>query len=98
MCTKRREGVFHLRLKRYKFRPQQSNWYMDEKVKYITRYGQIYTVLFNSRLQSFAKIMQIFLSSMQEGLKRSFISATFGICFELSIFGTIILQTNNGIR
>jgi hypothetical protein len=33
MCTKRREGVFRLRLKRYKFRPQQSNSYMDEKVK-----------------------------------------------------------------
>jgi hypothetical protein len=36
--------------------------------------------------------------SMQEGLKRSFISATFGMCFELSTFGTAILQTNNGIR
>jgi hypothetical protein len=32
-CTKRREGVFCLRLKRYKFRPQQSNLCMDEKVK-----------------------------------------------------------------
>jgi hypothetical protein len=30
---KRREGVFRLRLKKYKFRPQQSNLYMDEKVK-----------------------------------------------------------------
>jgi hypothetical protein len=33
LCTKRREGVFRLQLKRYKFRPQQSNSYMDEKVK-----------------------------------------------------------------
>jgi hypothetical protein len=33
LCTKRREGVFRLRLKRYKFRPQQSNLYMHEKVK-----------------------------------------------------------------
>jgi hypothetical protein len=33
LCTKRREGVFRLRLKRYKFRPLQSNLYMDEKVK-----------------------------------------------------------------
>jgi hypothetical protein len=33
LCTKRREGVFRRRLKRYKFRPQQSNLYMDEKVK-----------------------------------------------------------------
>jgi hypothetical protein len=46
---------------------------MDGKVKmYITRYGQIYKVLFNSRLQSFAKIIQMFLSSIQAGLKRSF--------------------------
>jgi menaquinone-dependent protoporphyrinogen IX oxidase len=33
LCMKRREGVFRLRLKRYKFHPQQSNLYMDEKVK-----------------------------------------------------------------
>jgi hypothetical protein len=33
LCTKRREGVFRLRLKRYKFRPHQSNSYMDGKVK-----------------------------------------------------------------
>jgi hypothetical protein len=33
LCTKRREGVFRLRLKRYKFHPQQSNLHMDEKVK-----------------------------------------------------------------
>jgi hypothetical protein len=34
LCTKRREGVFRLRLKRYKFHPQQSNLYIDEKVYY----------------------------------------------------------------
>jgi hypothetical protein len=33
MCTERREGVFRLRLKRYKFRPRQSNSHMDGKVK-----------------------------------------------------------------
>jgi hypothetical protein len=33
LCTKRREGVFRLRLKRYKFRPHQSNSHMDGKVK-----------------------------------------------------------------
>jgi hypothetical protein len=38
LCTKRREGVFRLRLKRDKFRPHQSSSYMDGKVKYITRY------------------------------------------------------------
>jgi hypothetical protein len=55
LCTKRRDGVFRLRLKIYKFRPQQSNLYMDGKVKYITRYGQIYRVMFKSRLQFFYK-------------------------------------------
>jgi hypothetical protein len=35
LCTKRREGVFRLWLKRYKFRPHQSNSHMDEKVKNI---------------------------------------------------------------
>jgi hypothetical protein len=35
LCTKRREGVFRLRLKRYKFCPDQSNLYTDEKVKNI---------------------------------------------------------------
>jgi hypothetical protein len=33
LCTKRREGVFRLRLKRYKFHPHQSNSHTDEKVK-----------------------------------------------------------------
>jgi hypothetical protein len=33
LCTKRREGVFRLRLKINKFRPHQSNLYMDGKVK-----------------------------------------------------------------
>jgi hypothetical protein len=33
LCTKRRECVFRLRLKRYEFHPQQSNLYMDDKVK-----------------------------------------------------------------
>jgi hypothetical protein len=33
LCTKRREGVFRLRLKKYKFRPDQSSSYMDGKVK-----------------------------------------------------------------
>jgi hypothetical protein len=31
--TKRREGVFRLRLKKYKFRPHQSSSYIDGKVK-----------------------------------------------------------------
>jgi hypothetical protein len=48
LCTKRSEGVFRLRLKKYKFRPHQSSSYMDGKVKYITRYQQIYRVMFDS--------------------------------------------------
>jgi hypothetical protein len=31
--TKRREGVFRLRLKRYMFRPHRNNLHTDEKVK-----------------------------------------------------------------
>jgi hypothetical protein len=48
LCTKSREGVFHLRLKKNKFRPHQSSSYMNGKVKYITRYRQIYRVMFDS--------------------------------------------------
>jgi hypothetical protein len=33
LCTKIREGVFRLGLKRYKFRPQPSNSYTVGKVK-----------------------------------------------------------------
>jgi hypothetical protein len=33
LCTKRREGVFRLRLKKYKFRSHQSISYIDGKVK-----------------------------------------------------------------
>jgi hypothetical protein len=61
MCTKRREGVFRLWLKRYEFRPQQSNLYMDGKgKKYYKVWTNIHSIEFNSRLQFFAKIMQIF--------------------------------------
>jgi hypothetical protein len=35
LCTKRREGVFRLLLKRYKFHPHQSNSHTDEKGKNI---------------------------------------------------------------
>jgi hypothetical protein len=49
MCTKRREGVFRLRLKRREFRPQQSNSYMDGKVKlYYKVWTNIYSIEFNS--------------------------------------------------
>jgi hypothetical protein len=35
LCTKRREGFFRLWLKKYKFRPHQSNSHMDGKGKNI---------------------------------------------------------------
>jgi hypothetical protein len=43
--AKRREGVFRLRLKKYKFRPHQSSSYMDGKVKI---YYKIWTNLQSS--------------------------------------------------
>ena len=61
MWTKRREGVFLLRLKNCKcgFRPQQSNLYMDGKVKlYYKVWTNMYNVVFSSQLQSFVEIMQ----------------------------------------
>ena len=61
MCTKRREGVFRLRLKSYTygFRPQQSNSHMDGKVKlYYKVWTNIYNIEFSSQLQSYAKIIQ----------------------------------------
>ena len=46
--------------KSYGFRPQQSNSHMDGKVKlYYKVWTNIYSIEFNSRLQFFAKIMQI---------------------------------------
>jgi hypothetical protein len=75
LCTKRREGVFRLRLKKYKFRPQQSNLYMDENVKI---YYKVWTVIHNIvqfLITVFStKLIQMFLSSIQAGLKRSFSS------------------------
>jgi hypothetical protein len=56
MCTKRREGVFRLRLKRYKFRPHQSNSYIDKKVKiYYKVWTNIHSIVQFFRLQFFAK-------------------------------------------
>jgi hypothetical protein len=73
LCTKRREGVFCLRLKRYKFRPQQSNLYMNEKVKiYYKVWTNIQSTVQFSITISFAKIIQIFLSSIQACQKRRF--------------------------
>jgi hypothetical protein len=71
LCTKRREGVFRLRLKRYKFRPQQSNSYMDEKVKiYYKVWTNIQSNVQFSITMSFTKIIQMLLCSMQVGLKK----------------------------
>jgi hypothetical protein len=73
LCTKRREGVFRLWLKRYKFHPQQSNLYMDGKVKiYYKVWTNIQSIVQFSITISFAKIIQIFLSPIQAGQKRHF--------------------------
>jgi hypothetical protein len=73
LCTKRREGVFRLRLKRYRFRPHQSNLYMDVKVKiYYKIWTSIQSNVQFSITMSFTKIIQMLLSSMQAGLKNSF--------------------------
>jgi hypothetical protein len=58
MWTKRREGVFRLRLKNCNcgFRPQQSNSHMDGEVKlYYKVWTNMYNVVVSSQLQSFAK-------------------------------------------
>jgi hypothetical protein len=73
LCTKRREGVFRLRLKKYKFRPQQSNLYMDEKVKiYYKVWTVIHSIVQSSITVFSTKLIQMLLSSTQAGLKRSF--------------------------
>jgi hypothetical protein len=62
MCTKRREGVFRLRLKSctYGFRPQQSNSHMDGKVKLYYKVWKIYTILSSAlNYNLLQKIMQI---------------------------------------
>jgi hypothetical protein len=68
-------SVFRLRLKKYRFRPQQSNLYMEGKVKI---YYKVWTSI-QSNVQflitmSFTKIIQLLLSPMQAGLKNSFSS------------------------
>jgi hypothetical protein len=70
LCTKRREGVFRLRLKRYKFHSQQSNLYMDGKVKiYYKVWTSIQSNVQFSITMSFTKIIQMLLRSIQAGLK-----------------------------
>jgi hypothetical protein len=65
LCTKRREGVFRLRLKKYKFRPQQSNLYMDEKVKiYYKVWTVIHSIVQSSITVFSTKLIQMFLSSI----------------------------------
>ena len=57
--------------KSHGFRPQQSNSHMDGKVKlYYKVWTNIYSIEFNSRLQFFAKIMQIFSKLYTGRLKR----------------------------
>jgi hypothetical protein len=49
LCTKRREGVFRLRLKKYKFRSHRSTSHIDGKVKNILQgMDKMYRVESNS--------------------------------------------------
>jgi hypothetical protein len=75
LCTKRREGVFRLWLKKCKFRPQQSNLYMDEKVKiYYKVWTVIHSIVQSSVIVFSTKLIQMLLSSIHASLKRSFSS------------------------
>jgi hypothetical protein len=97
LCTKRREGVFHLWLKIHKFRPQQSNLYMDGKVKiYYKVWTNIQSNVQFSITMSSTKIIQMLLRSMQAGLKTA--SVAFGMCFGLLIFSIIILHTTRSYK
>jgi hypothetical protein len=93
LCTKRREGVFRLRLKRYKFRPQQSNLHTEEKVKI---YYKVWTNI-QSNVQflitmSFTKTIQMPLK-IYAGRPKKQHSAIFEMCFGLLTFGIVILYT-----
>jgi hypothetical protein len=97
LYTKRREGVFRLRLKIHKFRPQQSNLYMDGKVKiYYKVWTNIQSNVQFSITMSSTKIIQMLLRSMQAGLKTA--SVAFGMCFGLLIFSIIILHTTRSYK
>jgi hypothetical protein len=66
---------------------------MDGKVKiYYKVWTSIQSNVQFSITMSFTKIIQMLLRSIQAGLKIA--PAAFGMCFESSIFSTIILQTN----
>jgi hypothetical protein len=93
LCTKRREGVFRLRLKRYKFRLQQSNLHREEKVKI---YYKVWTNI-QSNVQffitvSFTEIIQKPLKIYAGGSKKQH-SAIFEMCFGLLTFGIVIMYT-----
>jgi hypothetical protein len=62
MCTKRREGVFRVQLKRYtNFVHNKAIHTWMEKVKlYYKVWTDIHSTEFNSRLQFFVKIIQMF--------------------------------------
>jgi hypothetical protein len=65
LCTKRREGVFRLRLKRYKFCLQQSNLHTKEKVKiYYKVWINIQSNVQFSITMSFTEIIQMPLKDL----------------------------------
>jgi hypothetical protein len=73
LCTKRREGVFRLRLKRYKFRPQQSNLHIEEKVKiYYKVWTNIQSNVQFSITLSFTEMIQMPLKIYEGRPKNNF--------------------------
>jgi hypothetical protein len=65
LCTKRREGVFRLRLKIHKFCPQQRKLYMNGKVKiYYKVWTNMQSNVQFSITMSFTEIIQMLLRSM----------------------------------
>jgi hypothetical protein len=70
---KRRECVFRLRLKRYKFRPQQSNLHIEEKVKiYYKVWTNIQSNVQVSITLSFTEMIQMPLKIYEGRPKNSF--------------------------
>jgi hypothetical protein len=76
------------------FRPHQSNSHMDGKVKlYYKVWTNIYSIEFNSRLQFFAKIMQIGPKLYTVSHKRKLQPNNLQNALQITNLGAAILQT-----
>jgi hypothetical protein len=98
LCTKRREGVFCLRLKKYKFRPQQSNLNMDEKVKIYYKVCTVIHSIVQSSITVFStKFIQMFLSSIQ-GRPKKMLQRSSGRASDYQSSAPPSCKQTNGIR